>query len=147
MSAIFSASMMKASADCDERIAFLQSKIDSWSAYKGVMGLMERMFEGEDKKVFSEAPQLDNVKQFENNMSLVKIEKMIYNALSNSNSNKKIFKMLLAKYDELLGVSYDVSGNMVINGIVPEGDYIDYCKKSLTQREYIRKICSMGEQL
>ena len=145
MSAIFPASLMKAvSGDCDERIASLQSKIDSWSAYKSVMGLMERTFEGEDKKVFSEAPQLDKIKNYENDMSLVKTEKMIYNALSNSNSNKKIFKMLLAKYDELMGLSYDISGNMVINGLVPEGEHLDYCKESLTQREYIRKMCSFG---
>jgi len=131
-------------ADCDERIAYLQSKIGSWSAYTGVLGLMGTIMKCDDKKVFSEAPQLDNVKCYKNNMSLVKTEKMIYTALLNPNSNKKIFKMLLSKYDELMGVSYDISGNMVINGVVPEGEHLDYCKESLTQREYIRKMCSSG---
>tara|TARA_R110000822_G_scaffold296052_1_gene418398 strand:+ start:298 stop:639 length:342 start_codon:yes stop_codon:yes gene_type:complete len=108
------------------------------------MGLMERTFEGEDKKVFSEAPQLDKIKKYENDMSLVKTEKMIYNALTNSKSNKKIYKILLSKYDELMELSYDISGNLVINGLVPEGEYLDYCKKSLPQREYIRDVCSFG---
>jgi hypothetical protein len=52
--------------------------------------------------------------------------------------------MLLTKYDELMGISYDISENMVRNGIVGEGRHIDYCKNSLDHREYIRKMCCVG---
>ena len=132
-------------ASCDERIASLQEKIDSWKGYKGVMGLMENLFSNEDdKNVFRYAPEMDNVKNYENNIKLVRTEKLIYTSLRNTNSKKEIFKILLAKYDELMGISYDISGNMVRNGIVVEGDHIDYCKSSLDQREYIRKICCIG---
>ena len=132
-------------ASCDERIASLQEKIDSWKGYKGVMGLMENLFSNEDdKNVFRYSPQMDNVKNYENNIKLVKTEKLIYTSLHNTNSKKEIFKILLTKYDELMGISYDISGNMVRNGIVVEGEHIDYCKSSLDQREYIRKICCLG---
>jgi hypothetical protein len=132
-------------ASCDERIASLQEKLDNWKAYKGVMGLMENLFSNEDdKNVFRYSPQMDNVKNYENNIKLVKTEKLIYTSLRNTNSKKEIFKMFLAKYDELLSNSYDISGNMVRNGIIVEGDHIDYCKNSLDQREYIRKICCVG---
>jgi len=132
-------------ASCDERIASLQEKLDSWKGYKGVMGLMENLFSNEDdKNVFRYSPKMDNVRNDENSMKLVKTEKLIYTSLRNTNSKKEIFKILLAKYDELMGISYDISGNMVRNGIIVEGDHIDYCKKSLDQREYIRKICCVG---
>jgi len=132
-------------ASCDERIASLQEKIDSWKGYKGVMGLMENLFSNEDdKNVFRYSPKMDNIRNDENSMKLVKTEKLIYTSLRNTNSKKEIFKILLAKYDELMGISYDISGNMVRNGIVVEGDHIDYCKSSLDQREYIRKICCIG---
>ena len=132
-------------ASCDERIASLQEKIDNWKGYKGVMGLMENLFSNEDdKNVFRYAPEMDNVRNDENSMKLVKTEKLIYTSLRNTNSKKEIFKILLAKYDELMGISYDISGYMVRNGIIVEGNHIDYCKSSLDQREYIRKICCIG---
>ena len=132
-------------ASCDERIASLQEKLDAWKGYKGVMGLMENLFSNEDdKNVFRYAPKMDNVRNDENSMKLVKTEKLIYTSLRNTNSKKEIFKILLAKYDELMGISYDISGSMVRNGIIVESEHIDYCKSSLDQREYIRKICCVG---
>jgi hypothetical protein len=31
-----------------------------------------------------------------------------------------------------------------MNGIAPEGEHLDYCKQSLEQREFIRKMCCVG---
>ena len=137
-------SLNKCIASCDERIASVQSKLDNWKPYAGVMGLMAKLYDkDEDKKVFSESPQLDKVKNYENNIKLIKVEKMMWNAFKN-NGKKEIFKHILTKYDELMNVSYDISGNMVMNGVQPEGEYIDYCKESLEQREFIRKMCCVG---
>jgi len=137
-------SLNKCIASCDERIASVQSKLDNWKPYAGVMGLMAEIYDkDEDKKVFTESPQLDKVKNYENNIKLIKVEKMMWNAFKN-NGKKEIFKHILAKYDELMNVSYDISGNMVMNGVQPEGEYIDYCKESLEQREFIRKMCCAG---
>ncbi len=132
-------------ASCDERIASVQSKLDKWKPYAGVMGLMANLYDkDEDKKVFTESPQLDNVKNYENTIKLIKVEKMMWNAFKNKNSKKEIFKHILAKYDEVMSVSYDISGNMVMNNIAPEGEHLDYCKQSLEQREFIRKMCCVG---
>ena len=132
-------------ASCDERIASVQSKLDNWKPYAGVMGLMAKLYDkDEDKNVFTESPQLDIVKNYENIIKLIKVEKMMWNALKNKNSKKEIFKHILAKYDEVMNVSYDISGNMVMNGIAPEGEHLDYCKQSLEQREFIRKMCCVG---
>ena len=68
-------------------------------------------------------PHLDNVEHDENIIKLYKTEKLIYNSTLNSNSNKEIFKMLLAKYDELLSNSYDITENLVRTGIMGEGEY------------------------
>ena len=130
-------------ASCDERIASVQSKLDNWKPYASVMGLMAKLIREEDVKVFTEAPQMDNVKTYENNIKLIKVEKMMWNAFKN-NSKKDIFKHILSKYDELMCLSYDICSNMVMNGIQAEGDYLDYCKSSLDQREFIRKMCSFG---
>ena len=131
-------------ASCDERIASVQSKLDNWKPYAGVMGLIAKLYDkDEDKNVFTESPQLDNVKNYENNIKLIKVEKMMWNAFKN-NGKKEIFKHILAKYDELMIVSYDISGNMVMNGVAPEGEHLDYCKQSLEQREFIRKMCCVG---
>ncbi len=132
-------------ASCDERISILQSKLAAWKPYEMMMGLMENIHDKEeDKKIFSEAPHREETKNYENNLKLISVEKMIYNAMKTKTSRKDIFKHLLAKYDELMLVSYDISGNLVANELVMEGDYISYCKGSLDQREYIRKMCCVG---
>ena len=132
-------------ASCDERIASIQTRLDRWKPYGIVMRLVAGLRQTEeDKAFFNDAPQMDNVKTFENNLKLVKIEKMIYLALINPSSKEEISKSFLAKYDELICVSYDISGNMVQNGIEMEGEYLDYYKTSLDQREFIRKICCVG---
>ena len=131
-------------ANCDERIASLQNKIDDWSGYKAMMRLMESISNNEDKKVFAEAPHLERVKNLENCVKLVKVEKLIVTALYNPNSKKDIFKAFLKKYDDLMCLSYDISSNLVDTGLILEGDHIDYCKSSLDQREFIRVMCSKG---
>jgi hypothetical protein len=120
---------------CDERISSIQEKLNEWIVYGKVLSIVS--FDLETK-------YQDKLKNYENNIKLIKTEKLIYNALMKSN-NSELFPKLLARYDELMGVSYDLSGNMVITGLVVEGDYLDYCKQSLDQREYIRTICSIGE--
>jgi hypothetical protein len=131
-------------ANCDERIASLQNKIDDWSGYKAMMRLMESISNNEDKKVFAEAPHLERVKNLENCVKLVKVEKLIVTALNNPNSKRDIFKAFLKKYDDLMCLSYDISSNLVDTGLILEGDHIDYCKSSLGQREFIRVMCSKG---
>jgi hypothetical protein len=125
-------------ASCDERITSFQEKIKL-----AKVNIRELLQLGSLLPNAILQPLLNIVENDENNIQLFKTEKLIYNSLLNPNTNKEIFKMLLAKYDELLSNSYDICGNMVREGN-PEGEYIDYCKRSLVQRKYIRKMCCLG---
>lgn len=121
---------------CDERIASVQERMDSANLFGKVLSIVDLEMEQKHK---------DKIENFKNNIKLIQVEKLIYQALSKKN-NSAIFPILLAKYDNLLGVSYDISGNMVISGGETEGNYLDYCKQSLDQREYIKKLCMYGEK-
>jgi hypothetical protein len=77
-------------------------------------------------------------------ISVIKTEKLIYTSILNPNTKKEIFKLLLAKFDELVNNTYDISGDMVREGKEEEGVYIDYCKESLDYRKYIYKMCCYG---
>jgi hypothetical protein len=126
----------KCVASCDERIDSIKDKLSSWRVYGKVLNLVD---------LDMETKYQDKIKNYENNIKLIQTEKLLYNALANPSSKSAIFPKLLTKYDELMGASYDLSGNMVITGVYPEGDYLEYCSQSLAQREYIRKLCYVGE--
>tara|TARA_R110000803_G_scaffold3726_4_gene12681 strand:- start:3921 stop:4073 length:153 start_codon:yes stop_codon:yes gene_type:complete len=42
------------------------------------------------------------------------------------------------------GTFYDISGNMVVNGIIKEAEHLDHCKTSSEQREFIKIMCCVG---
>jgi hypothetical protein len=130
---------------CDERIAKIQARLDKWKVYNTVLEIAKMACKtNEDREVFDiklpEQTRQDNEK---NNISLIKVERLIYTSLKN-NANKAIYPRLLAKYDELMGLSYDMSGNLVLLNVNKETDYLDYCRNSLKQREFIKKICGAG---
>ena len=122
---------------CDERIASVQEKLNSWRIYGKVLSLVD---------LEMDTKYQEKIKNYENNIKLIQTEKLLYNSLNNPKSIRAIFPKLLSKYDELLGLSYDLSGNMVVTGLSPEGDHLEYCSSSLKQREYIRKLCLYGEK-
>ena len=134
----------KCIASCDEQIVAIQKKVHNMKPYIIGQMVMMKLYDGEEYvKVCKEAPKLDKVREYENDIKLIKVEKMMWNAFKN-NSKKDIFKHILSKYDELMCLSYDILGDMVMNGIQAEGDYLDYCKSSLDNREFIRKMCCAG---
>jgi len=77
-------------------------------------------------------------------ISGIKTEKLIYTSILNPNTKKEIFKLLLAKFDELLSNTYDLGGELVRGEKWEEGVYIEYCKESLDFRKYIYKMCCYG---
>jgi len=133
-------------ASCDERIASIQTKLDSWKVYGRVLGLVSSCYDKEeDKSVFKmEDKNAEKMKNYENNIQLIKVEKLIYQSLAKS-GNGAIFPKLFQKYSDLMAVSYDISGNMVRLDGVEEQEYLEYCASSLNQRDYIKKICFYGE--
>ena len=126
----------KCIASCDERIEDQERKLDGWKAYNKILDLVNLEMEEKNKQIY---------KNYENNIKLVKVEKLIYQSFLKTN-NKAIFPKLLAKYDELMGISYDISGNLVMTGMEKEGDHLDFCKLSLEQRKFIEILCNYGER-
>jgi hypothetical protein len=128
-------------AECDEEIAYIQIELDNMRPYIIGQMVMAKLYD----KDFTEAPKMIYVKDYENNIKLKKVEKMMLNAFKN-NRQRVIFKHILSKYDELMRQSYDINSNMVLNGIQAEGDYLDYCREKRDHRECMRKMCSAGFQ-
>ena len=126
----------KCIASCDERIEDQEKKLLGWKNYNRILDLVNMEMAEKHKQIYQ---------NYENNIKLIKVEKLIYQSLLKTN-NKAIFPKLLAKYDELMGVSYDISGNLVMIGSEKEGDHLNYCKISLEQRKYIEILCSYGER-
>lgn len=126
----------KCIASCDERIEDQERKLDGWKAYNKILDLVNLEMAEKHKQIY---------KNYENNIKLVKVEKLIYQSFLKTN-NKAIFPKLLAKYDELMGISYDISGNLVMTGMEKEGDHLDFCKLSLEQRKFIEMLCNYGER-
>lgn len=133
-------------ANCDERIASIQSKLDSWNVYGKILGIASTLYEKEEEKnIFKiEDKNAEKIKNYENNIQLVKVEKMIYQTLGKG-ANGVIFQKLFQKYSDLMANSYDISGNMVLLGAEEEHAHLEYCTSSLKQREYIQKVCLYGE--
>ena len=134
-------------ASCDERIASIQSKLDSWKVYGKVLELTTTLYEKEeDKAVFKmEDKNAEKMKNYENNIQLIKVEKLVYQTLGKG-AKGVIFSKLFQKYSDLMANSYDISGNMVRFAGIEEQEYLEYCASSLKQREYIQKLCWYGEK-
>ena len=77
-------------------------------------------------------------------LAFVKVEKLIFTSLLNPNTKEEIFKLLLAKFDELICNSLEVMESLVRDDEMNEGDYLNNCKEWGKEREKIRKIC-IGE--
>ena len=132
-------------SNCDERIAKIQKRLDQWKVYNSVLEIAKMAYKtNEDREIFDlklqEQTRQENDK---NNIALIRVERLIYTSLKN-NADKAIYPKLLAKYDELIGLSYDMSGNLVLMNVNKETEYLDFCRDSLEQREYIKKICDAG---
>jgi hypothetical protein len=67
---------------------------------------------------------------------------LIYTSLTQEGNNA-LFPRLLAKYDELMRESYELISDRVQEGLA-EDLYLQYCKKTLGQRDYIKAMCDYG---
>jgi hypothetical protein len=116
--------------------------------YSGVLSLASGLYDKEDDKaVFKmEDKNTEEIRNYENNIQLVKVEKLIYQTLGKG-AKGAIFQKLFQKYSDLMASSYDISGNLVRLSGISEGEYLEYCKDSLQQRDYIQKLCLFGERL
>jgi hypothetical protein len=75
-------------------------------------------------------------------LAFVKVEKLIFTSILNPNSKKEIFKLLLAKFDELICNSLEMFAGCCERDEMNEGEYLFTCKEWGKEREKIRKICA-----
>lgn len=86
----------------------------------------------------------------ESTITWIKIHKITILIVTNLDNikqlnNKKIFPLLLSKYDELLNELYDLQKQMVeLNGLKEE-DYRLLCEKTLKNRNHLKLMCDAGE--
>nr|WPF46662.1 MAG: hypothetical protein [Lake Baikal virophage 8] len=130
----------------------IQSRMDSINLYKNVLYLASGIFEKEeDKSIFKmDTKYGDKLQSCEKDIKIINVERLIYHALLkklDGVDNRELFPRLLAKYDELMVDSQDISNNMVLNGIVAEGEYLEFCRECVHQREYIKRMCNYGENI
>ena len=127
--------------NCDERISSVQSKLDKFNVYGKILSLAGSSF----KKEIDKDKYVERMKNYENNIKLIKVEKLVYITLGKG-ANGIIFQKLFQKYNDLIAESYDFSGEMVRLDGIKEQEYLEYVKESLKQREYIQKLCIYGEK-
>ena len=90
-------------------------------------------------------PTADGINNCKNAIEVIKTEKLIYSVLGKGNG-EKLFPRLLAKYDELMNESYEISQAMVRSDDIPEGEYLTFCKETVKQRQHIKTLCDIGEK-
>lgn len=130
--------------NCDKRIAKAQSEILAWEKNTNVLLRMEQFANTEHELSICEKlrPELSIKRNWENNLKLIRVEKLIYISLTQSGNNA-LFPRLLARYDELMRESYDLVSDRVQEGL-QEDLYLKYCKLTLGQRDYIKAMCDYG---
>jgi hypothetical protein len=80
-------------------------------------------------------------------IKLYKIPILILTNLQNINQldDKKIFPLLLSKYDELLYELYDLHKEMVEINALKEEDYRLFCEKTLKDRKILKLVCDAAD--
>lgn len=121
-------------ANCDERISSITNKIAKYQV-KALMCLLVGSLElgaGWKKKVES----------CENDRRLIQIEKMIYTA--HDKQRKATLPLLFEKYSEKMAMSLELGKEEVEMGFLEEGSYLEFCRKTLFQRDFIKKMCGVA---
>ena len=135
-------------ANCDERIETFKSHLKELGEIIKPLNI-EYVVEGEEEYLKSRGFEgIGDVGSFEKEvrvrLDIYKTEKMVYNALLNSKSNKDIFKLLLAKSDELQRLGLEVKEIRIERGWDTEGEYVQYCNGLKEHRDCILTMCEIG---
>jgi len=113
------------------------------SLFNGMMSCEERI--GVAKERLRTETNSLKIANCQYNIKLHKTELLLYRSLMLTATVKEIFSRFLGIYDELMVEVQDNAKKMVVAGLIPESEYLDYCHSSLIQRDYIKTICGYGE--
>ena len=147
MTELYYADLVNSSiADCDEAIANCESLVNKITTYKIVYKnpLEENKHEEEVQHI--ERARLLCLKEAQNCMKIAKTSKLIYIAVLKRNPDTTIFAILLAKFDELVCLSFEIFEEKVKLEVTPEIEYLEFCDKYKLQREHMVIVCTIGER-
>ena len=123
-------------ADCDRRIESNAELIKEAKATEDFLKRLAPLMGGKSKATdLSEI----RVKYLEKGNQLVKLEKLMYQAIQKGNF--ALLPVLKTKYMDEMVVSLDTSGNMVELGVMKESEYLFLCEGAKKQSEYMTVIC------
>ena len=131
---------------CDEKLEKSENSLGFLLGMEKSLGFLEWI---SSKDELAKCDKVINKKiecrilNIQNNIKLLKVEKFIYKAIIEKKSSKYLEK-LMEKYNELMGTSIEIGRDLVLYEVVVEGEYLDFCKNSLKQREYIKLVCDFG---
>jgi hypothetical protein len=127
--------MMK---DTDERIENAEIKIMGFR-----VNIMMGMGQNDEKKMFRNRLLM---KERENSIKLMRVEKLIYQSLFGNNNNSRLFPLLLSKYATLMTDDLEFASELVNCDFIDMSTYMAHCEDSVKQHEYIKNLCKLGEQ-
>jgi len=126
--------------NCDERITTLKKKMDAYEAKASLSKLFGVILDpklGEHSAGW--AKKVENLKV---GVKMVQIEKMVYKA--HEQQRKATLPLLFEKYDAQLAQYLEFSQEEVNLEMMEQGSYLEMCRNSLTQRDYIKKMCGVA---
>ena len=140
--------MNAATKNCDERIETFKFHLKELGEILKPLG--EEIGEEEEEE-YLKPPGFEGIDDLASfvgevrvRLDIYKTEKMIFNALQNSKSNKDIFKLLLAKSDELQRLGLEIKEMRIERGWDTEGEYVQYCNGLKEHRDCMLTMCEIG---
>lgn len=126
-------------ADCDERIKKIEEDIKFYE-YKCLLtrlGLPPFHASSDVHKRTQNEKSWKGLKNCQNKLRLVKMEKMIYEA--HEQQRTATLPLLFKKYNESVDLSLTLERNVETN----EEIYREFCEKAEEQRNYIKTMCGV----
>jgi hypothetical protein len=117
-------------ADCDKRIKTIKEDI-SFHECKCLLTRLAGNQRAENEKSWN------RLKNCENNLRLVKMEKMIYEA--HEQQRTATLPLLFKKYSESVDLSLTLARK-----VATEEEYQQFCSGAKTQRDYIKIMCGVA---
>lgn len=130
-------------ANCDERINTIKEKIHAYQS-KAVLskllgGLLGEQFGGLGGISVGWEKKVENLKV---GMKMIEIEKMVYKA--HEQQRKATLPLLFEKYSAQLAQYLELSQEEVNLEMLEQGSYLEMCRESLNQRDFIKKMCGVA---
>lgn len=126
-------------ADCDRRMESNAEMINDAKESEEFVGRMTSIF-GNGKSGRAREMASARVKHLERGNLLVKLEKLIYQAIQKGNF--ALLPVLRTKYMDEMTTTLDSSGNLVEMGVMKENQYLFFADGAKKQSEYISLICN-----